>query len=196
VIRAYYAAISFMDANVGRLLSALDRLGLTGKTIVIFMSDHGYNLGEHGQWMKQSLFERSARSPLIMAGPGVSAHGKGSPRVVEYLDVYPTLAELAGVSPPSNLEGRSLVPLVKNPDAPWDHPAFTQVRRGGAQKFFMGYSVRTERWRYTEWDGGAQGVELYDETKDPAEARNVADDPANKAVISELKRFLLTVRKS
>jgi uncharacterized sulfatase len=196
VIRAYYAAISFMDANVGRLLSALDRLGLTDKTIVIFMSDHGYNLGEHGQWMKQSLFERSARSPLIMAGPGVSAHGKGSPRVVEYLDVYPTLAELAGVSPPSNLEGRSLVPLVKNPDAPWDHPAFTQVRRGGAEKFFMGYSVRTERWRYTEWDGGAQGVELYDETKDPAEARNVADDPANKAVISELKRFLLTVRKS
>lgn len=194
-IRAYYASIAFLDANVGRLLSALERLKLTDNTIVVFMSDHGYNLGEHGQWMKQSLFERSARSPLIIAGPGVSTRGGASPRVVEYLDLYPTLAELTGLQPPSNLEGRSLAPLVKKPDAQWDHPAFTQVRRGAAPKFFMGYSVRTERWRYTEWDGGTQGAELYDEKNDPAELENLAEDPAHKAVVSELKRLLQRVQR-
>ena len=193
-IRAYYASISFLDANVGRLLSALDRLKLTSNTIVVFMSDHGYNLGEHGQWMKQSLFERSARSPLIIAGPGVSTRGSSS-RIVEYLDLYPTVAELAGLKPPGNLEGRSLVPLMKNPSAQWDRPAFTQVRRGAAGKFFMGYSVRTEKWRYTEWDGGAQGTELYDESKDPGELHNLAEDPAQKDVISELKRLLQTARR-
>jgi iduronate 2-sulfatase len=195
-IRAYYASIGFLDANVGRLLSALERLKLTDNTIVVFMSDHGYNLGEHGQWMKQSLFERSARSPLIIAGPGVSTRGGASPRVVEYLDLYPTLAELTGLPAPSNLEGRSLVPLVKKPDAQWDHPALTQVRRGAPPKFFMGYSLRTERWRYTEWDGGTQGTELYDEKNDPGELNNLAEDPAHKAVVSELKRLLQTVQRS
>ncbi|MGB2713176.1 MAG: sulfatase [Vicinamibacterales bacterium] len=194
-IRAYYASIAYLDANVGRLLSALERLKLMDNTIVVFMSDHGYNLGEHGQWMKQSLFERSARSPLIIAGPGVSTRGGASPRVVEYLDLYPTLAELTGLQAPSNLAGRSLVPLVKKPDAPWDHPALTQVRRGAAPKFFMGYSVRTERWRYTEWDGGTQGAELYDEKNDPAELENLVEDPAHKAVVSELKRLLQTVQR-
>jgi uncharacterized sulfatase len=192
-IRAYYASISFLDANVGRVLSALDRLKLRDNTIVIFMSDHGYNLGEHGQWMKQSLFERSARAPLIIAGPGVSPRRASSMRVVEYLDLYPTLAELTGLQPPANLEGRSLVPLIKNPDADWKHAAFTQVRRGASPNFFMGYSVRTERWRYTEWDGGAQGVELYDEQNDPDELRNLADDPRQKDVIVEMKRLLQSV---
>jgi uncharacterized sulfatase len=194
-IRAYYASISFLDANVGRVLSALDRLKLRDNTIVIFMSDHGYNLGEHGQWMKQSLFERSARAPLIIAGPGVSPRRASSMRVVEYLDLYPTLAELTGLQPPANLEGRSLVPLIKNPDADWKHAAFTQVRRGASPNFFMGYSVRTERWRYTEWDGGGQGVELYDEENDPDELRNLADNPRQTDVIAEMKRLLQTVRR-
>jgi uncharacterized sulfatase len=159
------------------------------------MSDHGYNLGEHGQWMKQSLFEPSARAPLIIAGPGVSPRRASSPRVVEYLDLYPTLAELAGLQPPANLEGRSLVPLIRKPDAEWQHPAFTQVRRGASGKFFMGYSVRTERWRYTEWDGGAQGVELYDEQGDPDELHNIADDPGRRDVIVDMKRLLQSVRR-
>ncbi len=131
-IRSYYASISFLDANVGRVLDALDRLGLTANTVVIFISDHGYLLGERGQWMKQMLFERSARAPLMIAGPGVRAKGQVSSRIVEFVDLYPTLADLAGLAPPPGLHGRSLAPLLKNPRAGWDHPAFTQVQRGNA----------------------------------------------------------------
>jgi uncharacterized sulfatase len=193
-IRAYYASISFLDANVGRLLEALERLRLADNTIVVFLSDHGYNLGEHGQWMKQSLFERSARGPLIIAAPGVSARGGVSPRTVEYLDLYPTLAELAGLPTPSGLEGHSLTPLLKNPQAQWDRPAFTQVRRGPEREAFMGYSVRTEKWRYTEWDNGTRGRELYDETADPGETRNLAPDPKHEKVVTDMQRLLQRVR--
>lgn len=193
-IRAYYASITFLDANVGRVLDALDRLKLTDNTIVIFISDHGYHLGERGQWMKQSLFERSARAPLIVAGPGVTARNRSTERIVEFLDVYPTLAELARLSPPSGLHGRSLTPLLRNPRAEWQHPALTQVRRGGANNTFMGYSVRTERWRYTEWDEGKRGVELYDEANDPDELRNLADDPKYRATVGEMQTLLRRVR--
>ena len=195
VIRAYYASTSFMDANVGRLLDALDRLKLTDNTIVVFMSDHGYSLGEHGQWMKQLLFEESARSPLIVAGPGVRAKGTPSPRVVEYLDLYPTLADLAGLTPPREIEGRSLSPLLERPTAPWDHPALTQVRRGTeANGFFMGYSIRTERWRYTEWDDGTRGAELYDEKDDGGEMHNRAGDPKYADIQRDLKARLRSAR--
>jgi uncharacterized sulfatase len=195
VIRAYYASITFMDANVGRLLDALDRLKLTDNTIVVFMSDHGYSLGEHGQWMKQMLFDNSARSPLIVAGPGVSAKGKASRRVVEYLDLYPTLAALAGLTPPREIEGRSLVPLLNQPNAAWSHPALTQVRRGTqANGFFMGYSIRTERWRYTEWDEGKRGVELYDEKSDPGEMHNLAGVAKYAVTLTELKGQLRSAR--
>lgn len=170
--RAYYATISFVDAQVGRVLDALDRLNLRDRTIVVFWSDHGYHLGEHGLWMKQSCFEESARVPLLIAAPGMAA-GKTSPRTVELLDLYPTLADLAGLTPPRGLEGASLRPLLKSPDAAWDRPAFSQVQRGA----FPGYSVRTERWRYTEWDDGEKGVELYDHESDPRESTNLAHDP-------------------
>lgn len=193
IIRAYYASTSFLDANVGRVLDALDRLGLADRTIVVFVSDHGYHLGDRGQWMKMTLFERSARAPLIVAGPGVSARGGTSRRVVEFLDVYPTLAALARVEPPAGLHGRSLVPLLDNPDAPWHHPAVSQVRRGPAGNTFMGYSIRTERWRYTEWDGGALGAELYDEAGDPDELRNLVDDPTHRATVADLRRRLRNV---
>lgn len=192
VIRAYYASISFMDANVGRILDALDRLGLAENTIVVFMSDHGYNLGEHGQWMKQSLFERSAQNPLILAGPGVRAKGKASPRLVEYLDLYPTLADLAGLTAPNDLEGRSLLPLLKDPKATWNHPALTQVQRGNAAAgFFMGYSIRTERWRYNEWEDGKRGTELYDEKGDPGELHNLASDPKFEKTVKEMHALLV-----
>ena len=194
-IQAYYASISFLDANVGRVLDALDRLGLSENTIVIFISDHGYLLGERGQWMKQMLFERSARAPLMIAAPGVSAKGQSSQRIVEFVDLYPTLADLAGVTPPAGLHGRSLTPLLRDPKAAWDHPAITQVRRGDATNgFFMGYTVRTEQWRYTEWDDGKRGAELYDESADPAELRNLAADPGRAKVVEELQRLLRSVR--
>lgn len=190
VIRAYYASISFLDAQVGRLLDALERLGLAENTIVVFMSDHGYHLGEGGQWMKQTLFDRSARAPLIVAGPGVSARGRASSRTVEYLDIFPTLADLARVPAPRGLEGRSLAPLLKDPGAAWDHPALTQLQRGTGENAFMGYSVRTEKWRYTEWDDGKRGAELYDEVSDPGELHNLATEPKHRRTVDEMQRLL------
>jgi uncharacterized sulfatase len=192
-IRAYYASITFLDANVGRVLDALDRLKLTDNTIVIFISDHGYHLGERGQWMKQTLFERSARAPLIMSGPGVTAN-RSTSRIVEFLDIYPTLADMARLPAPAALQGRSLTPLLKDPRAEWGHPALTQVRRGPANATFMGYSVRTEQWRYTEWDEGKRGVELYNEVDDPDELRNLADDPAHRKQLAEMRELLRRVR--
>jgi len=185
VHRAYYAAVSFMDAQVGRLLDALERLGLSENTIVVFWSDHGYNLGHHGQWMKQSLFEGSARVPLIIAGPG-ARKGGASGRTVELLDIYPTLADLCGLKAPSNLQGRSLKPLLANPQGAWNRPAYSQVRR----RDIVGRSVRTERWRYTEWDEGRAGKELYDHDKDPEEFTNLALRPGHERVMRELSGLL------
>ncbi|ODU00977.1 MAG: iduronate-2-sulfatase [Planctomycetes bacterium SCN 63-9] len=185
--RAYYATISFADAQVGRLLDALDRLKLSDRTIVVFLSDHGYHLAEHGLWMKQSLFEESARVPLIIAAPGkTKGKGKMSPRTVELLDLYPTLAGLAGLKPPANLQGASLEPLLANPSAEWKRPAFVQVSRND----FSGHSVRTERWRYIEWDNGKRGTELYDEVADPHEFHNLANDPAQARVVEELRALI------
>jgi uncharacterized sulfatase len=193
-IQAYYASISFLDAQAGRILDALDRLGLSDNTIVVFASDHGYHLGELGQWMKMSLFERSARTPLVVAGPGV-ARGV-SPRTVELLDVYPTLAELTKLPPPPALQGRSLAPLLREPTAPWDRPAFTQVTRGNRETGFMGYSVRTEQWRYIEWDEGKRGRQLYNEREDPAELRNLADDSRHEKVVAEMRQLLQSMRST
>ncbi|MCS7316636.1 MAG: sulfatase-like hydrolase/transferase, partial [Bryobacteraceae bacterium] len=138
-MRAYYASISFMDAQVGRLLEALQRLRLAENTVLVFWSDHGYHLGEHGQWMKMTLFEASARVPLIVSGPGVTAIGRASPRTVELLDLYPTLVELCGLrQAPANLHGRSLLPLLRQPAATWRKPAITQLQRGQGEKAVLG----------------------------------------------------------
>ena len=187
--RAYYASISFVDAQVGKLLETLNRLNLTDKTIVIFMGDHGWSLGEHGQWQKMLLFEEVARVPLIISVPKAAATGC-SPRTVELLDLYPTFADLCGLKPPSNLEGKSLRPLLENPKAHWAKPAITQVMRPQAKKRVMGYSIRTERWRYTEWDKGAAGAELYDQVNDPLEYQNLIKDPASARTVAEMKRLL------
>jgi len=184
--QAYYAAISFVDAQIGKVLAAMDKNNLWENTVVVFWSDHGYHLGQHGLWMKQSLFEESAHVPLIIVAPGAKGNGVVSPRTVEFVDLYPTLAELAGLTPPGNLAGKSLKPLLENPSAAWDKPAFTQVWRGK----FAGHSVRTERWRYTEWDGGKEGVELYDQDNDPHEFANLATDPKHAATVKELKALV------
>jgi iduronate 2-sulfatase len=187
--RAYYAAISFVDAQIGRVLDAVDRLGLRQNTIIVFWSDHGYHLGEHGLWFKQSCFEESARVPLIICVPGQRTPGQASSRPVELVDLYPTLAELAGLTPPKNLEGFSLRPLIENPNASWDHPAFTQVQRGADP----GHSVRTERWRYTEWAFGAKGQELYDHDDDPHELHNLAGEAKYADVVAQMKAVLKQV---
>ena len=189
-IRAYYASISHMDAQLGKVLDALDRFKLWDKTIVILWGDHGWHLGEHGLWQKMSLFEESARVPLIVAAPGQKPNGKASGRVVESLDVYPTVADLCGLTPPKNLAGASLRPLLNNPRLQWDRPAYTQVQRGDAAGRFMGRSVRTDRWRYTEWDDGKRGVELYDHDSDPGEYTNLANNPDQSSTISQLKQLL------
>ncbi len=182
--QAYYATVSFVDAQVGRLLDALDRLGLTENTIVVFWSDHGYFLGEKGLWKKQSNFERVARAPMIVRAPGLTTGGN-SPRPVEFVDLYPTLADLCGLTPPEDLAGVSLRTLLDEPESPWDRPAFTQVRRG---RNVFGYSIRTQRWRYTEWGrDGSEGVELYDHENDPHEESNLAQSPEHAEVVARLR---------
>jgi uncharacterized sulfatase len=191
-IRAYYASMSFLDVQIGRLLDALDRLGLASNTTIVFWADHGYSLGEHGQWMKQTLFEPVARVPLLIGGAGVEARGKGCARTTEHLDVYPTVAELCGLQPPAHLQGRSLMPLLKNPNAPWDKPAITQVQPP-AGKGVRGYSMRTERYRYTFWNEGAAGEELYDYQKDPRELHNLAGDTAAASLKRQLRARLESI---
>jgi len=187
--RAYYAAISFVDAQIGRVLDAVDRLGLSENTIIVFWSDHGYHLGEHGLWFKQSCFEESARVPLIISVPGAKGAGQASSQPVELVDLYPTLADLAGLTPPDYLEGFSLRPLIDNPEAQWNHAAYTQVQRGGDP----GHSVRTDRWRYTEWGFGAKGEELYDHDNDPQELHNLASDAKYAEVVAQMKALLKQV---
>lgn len=191
-VQAYYAATTFMDAQVGHVLDALERLGLADNTIVVFTSDHGYHLGEHGLWQKMSLFEESSRVPLIIAAPGSSARGAVAEAPVGLIDLYPTLAELCGVKAPDNLQGQSLVPMLHDPAFKGRGWALSQVTRGPrkpGQRFF-GYTLRTPRWRYTEWDGGKQGRELYDHDADPRELTNLADDPAHAETVAQLSRQL------
>ena len=207
--QAYNAAISFMDAQVGHLIGALDRLGLAENTIIVFTSDHGYHVGEHGLWQKQSIFEESARVPLLMVAPGVTSKDTVAASPVSHVDVFPTLAELCGVKPPANLQGQSLVPILKDPSAKGRGWALTQVVRGGGIKRFgasaatgdggnqfFGYSLRTPRWRYTEWAEGKQGRQLYDHDADQKELTNLADKPENAATVATLSEQLRAAAKA
>lgn len=182
-IQAYWASISFMDAQVGRVLDALDRLGLADNTIVVFTSDHGYHMYEHGLWQKMSLFENSAHVPLIVARPGAANGGTSSAGPVELVDLYPTFADLCGLSPPANLDGTSLRPALDDPSRSVKEAAFTQIRRGS----FDGYSIRTARWRYTLWDDGRRGEQLYDMQSDPGETTNLAADARQTETVAKLR---------
>jgi len=190
-MRAYYASVAYMDAQVGRLMEALDQLNLWDDTIVIFISDHGWLLGEHGCWQKMHLFEESARVPMIIAAPNAKAPGKSCDRVAELIDIYPTVAELCGVKLAHKLDGLSLSKHLDDPTLPFKKGAYTQVTRGAPKKDgFMGRSVRTERWRYNEWDEGKKGTELYDHQADAKEHKNLANDPNYGKVVEELKTLL------
>jgi iduronate 2-sulfatase len=185
--QAYYACISFVDAQVGRLLDALKQWDLLEKTLIVFWSDHGYFLGEKGLWFKRKNFERAVRAPLLIAGAGVNSVGKSCTQPVEMLDLYPTLADYTGFDVPVELQGQSLRPLLADPGSTWNKPAISQVQYGPDAK---GYSIRTIRWRYTEWNGGRAGRELYDHSKDPDEVHNLASLDKYDDTVKRLSRQL------
>ena len=185
IVAAYYACTTFMDAQFGLLLDALDRSEQADNTVIVLWGDHGWLLGEHWRWAKHNLYEETCRVPLIVAGPGVDPSGRRSSALVESVDIYPTLAELCGLTPPSGLEGLTMVPLARDPVRAWKKGAFTQHK----QKDVLGASVRTGRYRYTEW-GGPDRAELYDHERDPHEYRNVATDPSYAAAVGDLRQLL------
>ena len=185
-IASYYACVSFVDAQIGVVLDTLDRLKLAENTIVVLTSDHGWHLGQHGLWGKVTLFDESARVPMIIAAPGMTRGGT-SPRTVEMLDFYPTLCDLAGLATPEKLDGMTVVPQLRDPQSPRERPAFSTLRRGKT----WGRAVYTERYRYTEWgDDGSKGVELYDWQNDPKEFTNLASSTDHPATLKELKALL------
>ena len=186
-IAAYYASVTYMDQQVGRLLDTLDRLGQRENTIVIFTSDHGYNLGEHTMWQKLSLFEESARVPLLISAPGFEkAAGKKAQGLVELVDLYPTLLDLTGLKDkaPANLDGISLRPLLDNPDSKGKKKlAYTVTRSSGE-------SIRTDRYRYNRW--GKEGEELYDHQTDPKEFTNLVGMEQHSETLKRLRALLET----
>jgi iduronate 2-sulfatase len=193
----YHACVSYTDAQIGRLLDALDREGLTNDTVVVLWGDHGWQLGDHGLWHKHTNFELATRSPLIVAAPSAAGAGNACDALVEFVDIYPTLVEACGLPPAAGLAGTSLVPLLRDPSGSVKPVAISQYPRGkgrGADLPLMGYSIRDDRWRFTAWreDGGSRIVatELYDERDDPDETRNLAADPELKPVIDRLSAHL------
>ena len=190
MIQAYRASVSWMDWNVGRVLDALKKSGQRDNTIVVFWGDHGYHLGEMGKWSKHgSLFDIGTRVPLLIAMPGVKGDGHACARIVQTLDLYPTLAAACGLPLPAGLEGRDLLPLLEDPDKAWEHPAISFA--GTAQR--LDRAVRTERWRYIEWSGPEGGAALIDEQADPHERTNLVNDPAHAETVAKLKALLQTL---
>ena len=180
-IAAYYACASYMDACVGKVLNALKETGRDRNTIVVFLGDHGFHMGEHLLWQKMTLFEESCRVPLIIRAPSVTPAGSICKRPVSEIDLFPTLADLCGIGVPSGKEGISMAPLLRDPNRPWKKGAFTCMGNGT--------SVRTDRYRYNEW-GGPKQAELYDHETDPRELRNLAKDPKFKDVVAELSALI------
>lgn len=198
LIRGYRACISYVDAQIGRMLAELGRLGLAQSTIVVVWSDHGYHLGEQGLWTKMTNFEQATRVPLILRVPGRGVAGGRSAALVELVDIYPTLAELCGLRAPEYLEGTSLVPLLARPDRRWKTAAFSHYRRSANWDYDtktqpLGRAMRTERYRYVEWtlaDGERVGTELYDHATDSAETANLAGRAEHRALVATLSRQL------
>lgn len=191
LIKAYYAAVTFVDAQIGRILDALEAEGLRENTAIVLWGDHGWHLGDHAQWAKSTNWEKALHSPLIFSSPGMKQRGIRSDALVEFVDVYPTLVELCGLPLPEGLEGVSLEPLFENPLRTWKKGAFSQYPREGTG--LEGYSVRTERYRLTEWRdeaGETKATELYDYQNDPEENTNWATDENYTKVLQEMRSIL------
>jgi len=187
-LRAYYACISFMDAQLGKILDALEETGKLDNTYIFFFSDHGYHLGDHDWWNKFTLYEPSTGAPFIVAGPAVKEKGPRTDAMIEFIDIYPTLAELLKLeNTPDYLEGRSFQRILKNPYQ--EFRTFVQsvmTRVDGS----MGKSVKNSRWRYIEWENGRSGSELYDLDRDPLEYNNLVNDPEYASVVAEMKQLI------
>ncbi len=185
LIHGYYACVSYLDAQLGRVLAELQRLGLRQSTLVVLWGDHGWQLGEHGLWCKHANFDTSLHAPLLVSGPGI-AGGKATSGLVEFVDIYPALCDLAGQPVPEHLEGTSFAPLVEQPDRPWKPVAFS--------RYFDGDSVKTDRYLYTEWRKGGKGKPygrmLYDHQADPAENANIAEEPGSAELVARLSKML------
>jgi len=187
-IAAYYACISYIDTCVGIITDALKESGRRHNTIICLWGDHGMHLGEHFLWRKYTLFENAARVPFMIIAPGAAKAGAKCKRPVELLDIYPTLADLAGLGPPKGIDGISMKPLLKNPASPWKRGAFTSQ---GPKN----HSIRTEKYRYTEWNG-PENAELYDHEKDPGEFKNLAKKPKYAPIVADLTKLLNTPFKT
>jgi arylsulfatase A-like enzyme len=180
-VRGYLAAGAYCDAMIGRLMAAFDKSDFKDNTIIVFWGDHGWHLGEKEHWRKFALWEEATRAPLFFTVPGMTKAGSTSQRTVDFMCIYPTLCELAGIERPKHVEGESIVSLLKNPSAEWNTPALTTH---GHQN----HGIRSEKWRYIRYEDG--GEELYDEVKDPMEWKNLATDPKYADVKSELAQWL------
>ncbi|MBN2639550.1 MAG: sulfatase [Bacteroidales bacterium] len=186
-LRSYYACATFMDAQVGKVLKALEESGQLDNTIIVFMGDHGYHLGEHNWWNKVTVYERGTRAPFIMAGNGFVSEGTSTDGMIEFIDIYPTLADLCHLNQvPEYLDGKSFAKILGNPEEPFRREVRAVVGRGK----MLGRTVKNKKWRYTEWDERHKGIELYDQNSDPMEYYNLANDPAYLSVCLEMKALL------
>ena len=190
LIHGYLACVSYTDAQIGRLLDELNRLGLRENTVVVLWGDHGWKLGDHSMWCKHTNFELDTHAPLIVSAPGMAARGKSTKALTEFVDIYPTLCDLCGLERPAHLQGTSAAPLLDDPARPWKRAAFSQYPQGSV----MGYSMRTDTHRYTEWRDLAKNEvkarELYDHERDPEENVNVANRPENAELVARLSEML------
>jgi uncharacterized sulfatase len=186
-LRSYYACCSFMDAQLGKILEALEESGLAENTLIVFFGDHGYHLGEHNWWNKVTIYEKGSSAPFIMAGKPVEKMGLRSDAMFEFIDIYPTLAELCDLEgTPDYLEGLSFASLIQDPSQSFRSEVRAIVRRGEK----TGRMVKNSQWRYMEWDQGRMGNELYDQFKDPIEYNNLAGDPAYAEVVARMKELI------
>ncbi len=186
-LRSYYACTSFMDAQVGKVVEALETSGLMENTLIVFFGDHGYHLGEHNWWNKVTIYEKGTNAPFIISGPLTGKQGVRSEAMFEFVDIYPTLAEFAGLdSVPSHLEGESFAEVIADPSLPFRSEVRAVVNRGP----MLGRTVKNAAWRYTEWDNGERGNELYDQVNDPVEYINLADDKDYTEVVQEMRELL------
>jgi iduronate 2-sulfatase len=189
LIHGYHAAVSYMDAQLGRVLDELDRLELARNTIIVLWGDHGWHLGDHGMWCKHTNYEQAARIPLIVCAPGIAKTGAKTGSLAETVDIYPSLCELANLPPPKGLDGTSFVSILKDPSAKTKEATFHVYPRSN----MLGRAVRTERYRLVEWKTIGAPVstavyELYDYEKDPLETKNLVDDLPD--VVKQLQGLL------